>query len=73
VSADVLPLTLPSRAELWLRLQLARSVLGHRPPGQTTVALLLRVLDGESIESLIASGSLAAHDLRGPSDHLEVG
>lgn len=71
MTADVLPITVPSRAELWRRLQLARSVLAHRGPGQTT--LLLRVLDGESIESLIASGTLTAHDLRYPTDRTDVG
>lgn len=73
MSADVLPITVPSRAELWLRLQLARSVLAHRPPGESTVALLRRVLDGEPIESLIGSGVVAVHDLRGSMDFTEAG
>lgn len=38
MSADVLPINTPSRAELWRRLQLARSLLAHRAntPGTLT-------------------------------------
>lgn len=51
MTADVLPINTPSRAELWRRLQLARSLLAHRSTTPDT-RLLLRVLDGESIETL---------------------
>lgn len=51
MTADVLPINVPSRAELWRRLQLARSLLSHRASTAET-GLLLRVLDGESIEDL---------------------
>lgn len=52
MSADVLPINTPSRAELWRRHQLARSLLAHRASTPET-RLLLRVLDGEPIEDLI--------------------
>lgn len=51
MSADVLPMNVPSRAELWRRLQLARSLLAHRASTPET-RLLQRVLDGEPIETL---------------------
>jgi hypothetical protein len=37
---------------LWPRMQLARSILQHRPPDAATVALALRALDGVSIDKL---------------------
>jgi hypothetical protein len=37
---------------LWPRMQLARSILQHRPPNAATVALALRALDGASIDLL---------------------
>ena len=43
---------------LWPRIQLARSLLQHRPPNADTVALALRALDGQSIQRL--SGELPA-------------
>lgn len=51
--ADVLPIGVPSRAELWRRHQLARAVLQQRPADETTNALVLRALDGASLESLM--------------------
>jgi hypothetical protein len=51
--ADVLPIGTPSRAELWRRLQLARAVLNHRPPGPTTGTLVLCALDGVPLETLV--------------------
>lgn len=50
-AADVLPLNAPSRGELWRRLRLARAVLQQRPSTPDT-DVLLRVLDGESIDVL---------------------
>ncbi|WP_185845865.1 hypothetical protein [Kibdelosporangium aridum] len=49
--ADVLPITVPSRAELWRRLQLARSILAQRESTPDT-HVLLRVLDGVPLETL---------------------
>ncbi|GGM65045.1 hypothetical protein GCM10012275_39490 [Longimycelium tulufanense] len=46
------PITVPSRLELWRRLQLARSVLAHRPYTPETAEVVRRVLDGEPIEAL---------------------
>ncbi|WP_189059800.1 hypothetical protein [Longimycelium tulufanense] len=43
---------MPSRLELWRRLQLARSVLAHRPYTPETAEVVRRVLDGEPIEAL---------------------
>lgn len=50
--ADVLPIVVPGRAELWRRLQLVRSVLQQRPSTPDTAAVALRVLDGVSLETL---------------------
>lgn len=44
--ADVLPISVPSRAELWRRNQLARSLLSHRKP-EEAVRVALAVLAGE--------------------------
>ncbi|NIJ10613.1 hypothetical protein FHU38_000957 [Saccharomonospora amisosensis] len=43
---QVIPITTPSRAELWQRNQLARSLLSHRPCSTETTRLVLAVLDG---------------------------
>lgn len=48
----VSPIDMPSRTELWYRLQLAKAVLGHRPLTSDTAAVVLRVLDGARIETL---------------------
>lgn len=53
MTADVIPIGVPSRAELWRRLQLARAVLNHRPADPASVTLALRVLDGVSIDELV--------------------
>lgn len=47
---DPIPISSPSRAELWRRNQVALSILGHRTlvPG-TTRDLLISVLRGESV------------------------
>lgn len=37
---------------LWPRMQLARSILQHRPPNAATVAMALEALDGKGIEQL---------------------
>lgn len=47
--ADVLPIAVPPRAELWRRHQLVRSLLSHRGCTPETGALLLAVLDGEQL------------------------
>jgi hypothetical protein len=51
--ADVLPIAAPSRAELWRRVQLARSVLAQRPSTPDTGALALRILDGVPLDTLV--------------------
>lgn len=51
--ADVLPIGVPSRSELWRRQQLARSLLGHRDVTPENAALIRRVLDGEQIDELM--------------------
>lgn len=53
MSADVLPIGTPSRAELWHRLQLARAVLDQRAPDATTVTIAVCALDGVPIETLM--------------------
>lgn len=53
MSADVLPIGVPSRAELWRRLQLARAVLNHREPSLVTTTLVLCALDGVPLETLV--------------------
>lgn len=50
--ADVLPISAPSRAELWARHQLALSVLDQRGASTETAALVRRILSGEPIETL---------------------
>lgn len=52
--ADVLPISAPSRAELWRRQQLALAVLNQRGPSTETAVLVCRILSGEPIESLLA-------------------
>lgn len=51
-TTQVTPINIPSRTELWYRVQLAKSLLGHRPLSPDTAALVLRVLDGARIEAL---------------------
>lgn len=53
MTADVLPIGTPGRAELWRRLQLARAVLNHRQPSQLATTLALCALDGVPIETLL--------------------
>ncbi|MEV8610087.1 hypothetical protein AB0383_19545 [Amycolatopsis sp. NPDC051373] len=48
--ADVMPISVPSRAELWRRTQLAKSLLGHRTPTPELARLLLAVLNGDAPE-----------------------
>jgi hypothetical protein len=51
-AARVTPIAIPSRTDLWYRVQLAKSVLGHREYTCDTAVLLLAILDGASIEAL---------------------
>jgi hypothetical protein len=50
--AQVSPIDMPSRTELWHRVQLAKAVLGHRPLTVGTKAVVLQVLDGVRIDEL---------------------
>jgi hypothetical protein len=52
-TGQVSPIGMPSRTELWHRVQLARSVLEHRALTPDTKAVVLRVLDGDRIEDLV--------------------
>lgn len=52
VAARVTPISVPSRTELWYRIQLAKAVLGHRDYTKDTAALLLAILDGAQITDL---------------------
>lgn len=47
--ADVVPISVPTRAELWRRNQLARSLLSHREPNEA-VRVALAVLAGEDVD-----------------------
>lgn len=47
------PHSIPSRTELWYRLQLARSILQQRPANQTTNFLALCALEGVPAETLL--------------------
>lgn len=58
--APVIPITAPPRDELWRRIQLARSVLAHRPSTPENWALLSRILNGESIGDLMHPAGGAA-------------
>jgi hypothetical protein len=49
---QVSPIGMPSRTELYHRVQLAKAVLDHRPLTAGTKAVVLRVLDGARIEDL---------------------
>jgi hypothetical protein len=51
-TAQVSPIGMPSRTELWYRVQLAKAVLGHRSLTAGTKAIALRVLDGARIDEL---------------------
>lgn len=51
-AARVTPIDVPSRTDLWYRVQLAKAVLGHREYARHTAILLLAILDGASIEEL---------------------
>lgn len=44
--ADVLPINCPSRAVLWRRLQLIKSLVSHRPLDPATKTDLLQALCG---------------------------
>jgi hypothetical protein len=50
--ADVLPISEPSRAELWRRHQLALSVLDQRGASTETAVLVQRILSGASLDEL---------------------
>lgn len=50
--ADVLPISAPSRAELWRRSQLALSVLDQRGASAETAVLVRRILSGDSFDEL---------------------
>lgn len=58
--APVIPIVAPSRAELWGRIQLARSVLAHRPSTPENWTLLTEILNGESITDLMRTTGGAA-------------
>lgn len=46
--SDIVPINCPSRGELWRRIRLAESILGHRSiVPETTRLELLKVLRGE--------------------------
>lgn len=50
MSADIIPIGVPGRGELWLRLRLAEAILNHRPVfSESTRVELLKVLRGESV------------------------
>lgn len=51
-AARVTPIDVPTRTDLWYRVQLAKAVLGHREYTRDTAVLVLAVLDGASIEDL---------------------
>lgn len=51
-AARVTPITVPTRTDLWYRVQLAKAVLGHREYTKDTASLLLAILDGARIEDL---------------------
>lgn len=51
--ADVLPFDVPARSDLWYRVQLARSVLTHRPSTPENWALLTAILNGATIDDLM--------------------
>lgn len=53
MTADVVPIGIPSRAELWRRLQLARAVLNHRPSNTDTIAVVMDVLNGVTVDRLV--------------------
>lgn len=50
--ARVTPISIPTRTDLWYRVQLAKAVLGHREYTRDTAALVLAILDGASIGEL---------------------
>jgi hypothetical protein len=50
--ADVLPISAPSRAELWRRQRLALSVLDKRGASAATAALVRQILLGASVDEL---------------------
>jgi len=51
-AARVTPIAIPTRTDLWYRVQLAKAVLGHREYTRDTAVLLLAILDGAEIEDL---------------------
>lgn len=53
MTANVLPISTPSRSELWRRQQLARSLIAHRGYTRETAELVQRALDGDDIDTLI--------------------
>jgi len=50
--ADVVPIAVPSRSDLWGRVCLAKSILAHRPASPETARVALHALDGASITEL---------------------
>lgn len=60
--ADVVPITVPSRSELWARVCLAQSVLAHRTPSRDTTATVLQVLAGAGIDELVPPPVVARLD-----------
>lgn len=55
----VVPITIPSRSELWSRVCLAKSVLSHRPATSETAAVALRALDGVTLAELASTPPVA--------------
>lgn len=51
-AARVTPISIPTRTDLWYRVQLAKAVLAHREYTRDTAVLLLAILDGAEIEAL---------------------
>lgn len=51
-AARATPIDVPTRTDLWYRVQLAKAVLGHREYTRDTAALVLAILDGARIGEL---------------------
>lgn len=61
---NVVPISMPSRSDLWARVCLAQSVLSHRTPSRDTVAVALQVLAGVGIDDLMPPSVVARLDGR---------
>lgn len=48
----VTPISVPSRTDLWYRVQLAKAVISHREYTKDTAAVVLAILDGAQIGDL---------------------